>query len=117
MPEEFDIIFKGTIQRFINDELDMQVSDTGVETVHGRFNDLIKRTIRDARDASREEDRKRILIRHLEDALEKNLGDRTPEPPEIMDDIDDLGPIEIGNLVRLINDHIDELKAEDTSES
>lgn len=114
MPEEFDIIFKGTIQRFINDELDMQVSDTGIETVHGRFNDLIKRTIRNARDTAREEDRKRILIRHLEDALEKNLGDRTPEPPEIMNDIRRLGPIEIGNLVRLINDHIDGLKTEES---
>jgi hypothetical protein len=109
---EFDIIFKGTIQRFINEELDMQVSETGVETVHGRFNDLIKRTIRDAKDQARDANKKRLLIRHLKEALEKNLGDRTPEPPEIMNDIQKLGPIEIGNLVRLINDHVDELKTE-----
>lgn len=109
----FDIIFKGTIKRFINEELEMQVSETGVETVHGRFNDLIKRTIRDAKDQAREEDKKRILIRHLEEALENNLGDRTPEPPEIMNDIRRLGPIEIGELARLINDHVDELKVEE----
>jgi hypothetical protein len=109
----FDIIFEGTIQRFINEELELQVSETGVENIHGRFNDLIKRTIRDAAEQTREEDGKRILIRHIDDALEKNLGDRTPEPPEIMDDIEDLGPVEIGDLVRLINNHVDELKSEE----
>lgn len=112
MAEEFEIIHQGTIQRFVNDELDMQVSETGVETVHGRFNDLIKRTIREAKNDARKEDRKRILIRHLEESLEKNLGDRTPEPPELMDDIEDMGPIEIGDLVKLINNHVDELKEE-----
>jgi hypothetical protein len=109
----FDIIFEGTIQRFINEELELQVSETGVENIHGRFNDLIKRTIRDAAEQTREEDGKRILIRHIDDALEKNLGDRTPEPPEIMDDIEDLGPVEIGDLVRLINNHVDKLKSEE----
>ena len=112
MAEEFEILYEGTIQRFINDELDMQVSETGVETVHGRFNDLIKRTIRDAETTAREEDRKRLLIRHLEEALEDNLGDRTPEPPELMEDIRQLGPIDIGDLVKLINDYVDELKSE-----
>jgi AAA+ superfamily predicted ATPase len=112
MAEEFEILYEGTIQRFINDELEMQVSETGVETVHGRFNDLIKRTIRDAEKTARDEDRKRILIRHLEEALEKNLGDRTPEPPELMEDIRQLGPIEIGDLVKLINNYVDELKSE-----
>jgi hypothetical protein len=109
----FDIIFEGTIQRFINEELELQVSETGVENIHGRFNDLIKRTIRDAAEQTREEDGKRILIRHIDDAMEKNLGDRTPEPPEIMDDIEDLGPVEIGDLVRLINNHVDKLKSEE----
>ena len=110
MAEQIDLVKFGTIKRYINDVLDMQVSDTGADRVRARFNEAIKDALQDAEDMAVEEDRKRILVRQIEDAMEDVLGTTSLEPEEILTEIKKLGSIETGNLVKMLNDHVDELK-------
>jgi len=109
MAEQFDIVKFGTVKRYINDVLEMRSSDTSVDTVRGRTNDLIKSIIMDAKDQAREEDLKTIQVKHMKASVEEHLGAATMDPEEIFKQLKKQDPVALGKLNSMIQEHLEEL--------
>lgn len=110
MPKEMDLIKDGTIRSYAKDVLDIRISTTAVDNVRTRFNDIIKTVMREAMNTAKKEDRSTIMPRDIDEQLEANLGKKNLSIDDIVDQIKRLNAIEIGALVKSVNQYIQEEK-------
>ena len=110
MPEEMDLIKAGTIRRYVKEVLDMRISTTSVDTVRIRFNSIVKKVLREAKKASRKDDRSTLMPRDVDPQIEAQLGKKNLSSVEIVKQIKRLNAIELGELVKTVNKHVQDEK-------
>ena len=113
---EMDMVKTNTIKSYVTDILEYKISDTATDDFRIRFNDLIKQSLQEAKKFSREERLETIMPRHLVPAMEKIVGKKNMDAETIGREIRNLSAIDLADLVKLIEKHIQEEKAKGDTE-
>lgn len=111
MAKEMDLVKLNTLKRYIKDVKKMRVSSTAVNDLRARSNKILKDIIKFATASAKEDKRDTIMPRDMDPAMEKVLGAKNLETKEIFRELKKLGPIELGDLSKMINEFIKEEKA------
>lgn len=113
---EMDMVKTNTIKSYVTEVLDYKISDTATDDFRVRFNDLIKQSLQEAQKLAREERLATIMPRHLAPAMEKIVGKRHMTPDDLGREIENLSAIDLADLVKLVEKHIQEEKAKGDKE-
>jgi len=108
--KELDLVKVNTLKRYIREVLNMGISVTALKTIHFRSNDITKAILKEAAANAKEENLKTIMPRNLDPAIENAIGKRYLTLLELLKQIRHLSAVELGNLVKLVREYIEELK-------
>jgi len=108
--KELDLVKVNTLKRYIREVLKMGISVTALKTIHFRSNDITKEILKEAAATAKEEKLKTIMPRHINPAIENTIGKRYLTILELLKQIRHLSAIELGSLVKLVKDYIEEMK-------
>lgn len=111
MAEEMDLVKLNAILRYAKEVKRMRLSSSAADGLRVRANDLLKSILTEATASAKEENRSTIMPRDIDPATERILGGKNLQPEEIFGIIKKLGPIEIGQLSKLITEYIASEKA------
>lgn len=106
MPEEMDLIKLNAIFRYAKEVKHMRLSSSAADDLRVRINDILKTIFTEATASAKKEKRNTIMPRDIDPATERILGGKNLQPEEIFQLIKKLGPIELGQLSKLITEHI-----------
>jgi histone H3/H4 len=115
MPEEMDMIRLHTIRRYIKEVQHLGISGTAADQLRVRVNEQVKKILAEATTQAKAQRRSTIMPRDIEPAMARVIGKKTLNTQELLTEIKRLGPIEIGQLIKLIATHIEEQKAQKDS--
>lgn len=110
MPKEMDLIKTNTINRYVKEILKMRISKTAATTLVIRFNDLLKKILREGQQLAKKEKRNTIMPRDIETAIQDNIGKKRLTWEEVSAEIKHLSAIDLGNLSKTILKYIQEEK-------
>lgn len=108
MPDKPEFVRFNTIKNYIKEKEDLRSNDTAVNNLIERFNDLIEIVISRAATLARDHRRKTILVEDMKEALEKTVGKQHSDWKEVLTEIIEQNPIELGNISKGINKYIEE---------
>lgn len=111
MPEEMDLVKLNAINRYVKDVKKMRLSSSAANDLRVRANDVLKKILTEATATAKSENRTTIMPRDTEPAIERILGGKNLTTGEIFQLIKKLGPIELGQLSKLITEYIAAEKA------
>lgn len=112
MPEEIDMIRFNTIRRYVKEVQHLSISTTAADQLRIRVNDMVKKILIEATSQAKTGRRSTIMPRDIDSSIERAIGKKNLNPTELLTEIRHLGPIETGQLVKLIAAHIEEQKAQ-----
>ena len=111
MPEEMDLVKLNAILRYAKEIKHMRLSSSAADDLRARINEILKTILTEATTSAKKEKRNTIMPRDIEPAAERILGGKNLQPTEIFQIIKKLGPIELGQLSKLITEYITAEKA------
>lgn len=104
--KEWDFINFYTIKNYIREKAGMKSADDAIIKLIDRFNGSIKKVIGDAGLLSREDRRKTILLRDIEESLEESLGKIELNWEELLQEVLKQNPTDLGKISQGIRTHI-----------
>ncbi len=93
-----DFLMFQVIKKYISRKEKLKSSDGAIDKLMERFNEKIKKVIADAGNLAKKDKRKTILPRHMEAALEKNLGKTDLTWKELLEEFLKQNPTDLGKL-------------------
>ena len=111
MPEEMDLVKPNAILRYVKEVKHMRLSSEVANDLRIRTNTFLKTILGEATASAKAQRRTTIMPRDTQPSTERLLGDKNPQPQEVLAIIKKLTPIEKGQLAKLINEHITAEKA------
>ena len=111
MPEEMDLVRLNAIKAYVKTVKKMRISDTAANDLRVRVNDMLKTILAEATTAAKAQRRSTVMPRDTEPAADRIFVGKNLNPTEIFREIKRLGPIELGQVVKLISDYIEQEKA------
>jgi len=97
-----------TIKNYIKDTQDMRSSNDAVEYLTQDTSRTTQNILKEAKNYSIQDKRKTIMIEDIKKAKEKVVGKKHLEWQDILEQIKNLSPADIGNLTAAIEDYIRE---------
>lgn len=94
------------IKTYINDVIEMKSSKTAVDKLRSQIDSTIRKIIKDATAASKDDKRKTISIAHMTEAIKKSIGKKHLSWQETAEELIEKNPTELGKISRAINDYI-----------
>jgi len=105
-----DILMFHSVKRHISDIEKIKSSEEAVEKLVERFNEEIKKVIKDAGNLAQKDRRKTILLRDVEAALKKNLGKVNLSWQELLEEFLKQNPTDLGRISEGISTYLREHK-------
>jgi histone H3/H4 len=114
MPEEMDLVKLNAIKSYAKTVKHMRIADSVANDLRVRANDLLKTILTEATASAKAQDRSTIMAKDVEPVLEKVLGRKNLSPDEIISSVKHLSAIDLGNLSKLLADHLESIKSKKT---
>jgi len=108
--KRLDIVKLNAVKRYIKDIQEIKVSDTAAKQLLSRYNNLIFQTIKISKKEAKKENRKTIMPRDMNFALDNTIGKKYLEWPEIVREMKRLNAIDLGKLVKELKQYVKEEK-------
>lgn len=112
MPEEMDMIRLHTIRRYVKEVQHLSISSHAADQLRIRINEQVKKILTEASTIAKAGKRSTIMPRDIDPAADRVIGKKNLNAPELLVELKRLGPIEIGQLIKIINTHVEEQKAQ-----
>jgi len=111
MPEEMDLVRLNAIKSYVKTVKHMRISDTAANDLRIRVNDMLKTILTEATVSAKSEKRSTVMPRDTEPAADRIFVGKNLNASEILREIKRQGPIELGQVAKLISDYIAAEKA------
>ena len=106
MPEEMDLVKLNAINRYVKEVKKMRLSSSAANDFRVRANDVLKKILTEATASAKSENRTTVMPRDTEPAIERIFWGKNLTTGEIFQLIKKLGPIDLGQLSKLITEYI-----------
>lgn len=106
MPEP-DFIKDSTIKNYLKEEIKLRSSQEAIEQIDSTFNSLIIAVIKEAAKIAQENKRKTILNEDITPAIEKIVAKKHLSWEEVLDQVIQQTPADLGKISKGINDYIE----------
>jgi histone H3/H4 len=110
--KQTDFITEKYVEAFIREETKLRASVAGVKQFKKLFNALMVAVLRDAGKRTKKAKRKIMPPSLITEAFEKHVGKKDLEWQEILDQLMNEAPTDLGKISEAILKHLDELKAQ-----
>jgi len=111
MPEQKpDFIKDSTIKNYLKEEIKIRSSEEAISQIDSTFNSLIVDVIKEAAKLAQENKRKTILLEDITPAIEKVVAKKHLSWEEVLDQILQQTPADLGKISKGINDFIKKKK-------
>lgn len=105
-----DFIKRSAVKAHISSLKKTRISKTALNKLIRKLNSLTRTLIKESRDLARKDKRSTIMPRDMAEAIEKTVGRKHLTWQEVAKQITRLGPIELGNISKAIDQHIEKQK-------
>ena len=109
--KKMDLVRLNAIKAYVKTVKKMRISDTAADDLRVRVNDMLKTILTEATAAAKAQRRSTVMPRDTEPVADRIFVGKNLNPTEIFREIKRLGPIELGQVVKLISDYIEQEKA------
>ena len=111
MPEQKpDFIKDSAIKNYLKEEIKIRSSEEAISQIDSTFNSLIVDVIKEAAKLAQENKRKTILLEDIIPAIEKVVAKKHLSWEEVLDQILQQTPADLGKISKGINDFIKKKK-------
>lgn len=110
--KKMDMIRLHTIRRYVKEVQRLSISSTAADQLRIRINEQVKKILTEASTIAKAGKRSTIMPRDIDPAADRVIGKKNLNPTEILSELKRLGPIGIGQLIKIINTHVEEQKAQ-----
>lgn len=109
-----DLIKLNSINRYVKEILKTRISKTAANTLVIRFNDLLKKILKEGQQIAKKEKRNTIMPRDIDAAIEDNIGKKHLTWEGVLGEIKHLNAIDLNNLSKALTKYIEEEKEKKT---
>lgn len=110
MPEQPDFIKNSTIRNYLKEKIKIRSSKKAIAQIDSIFNSLIIAVIKEAAKFAKENKRKTILPEDITPAIEKVVAKKHLSWQEVLNQILQQTPADLGKISKGINDYIQKKK-------
>lgn len=108
MSDKPEFIRFNTIKDYIKDKENLRSNETAVNNLIERFNALVADVISRSATLAKDNKRNTILVEDMKEALEKVVGKQHLDWEEVLTEIIEQNPIDLGNISKGITKFIEE---------
>lgn len=105
-----DFIKQTVLKEYINSKARVRVSKTALKKLTGQLNTTTRALVREAKRLAKQDKRTTIMPRDIAGATEKVIGKKHLTWQEVAQEITRLGPIELGNISKAIDEYTEKQK-------
>lgn len=105
-----DFIKQTVLRDYIGSKAKIRVSKEALKKLVRQLNSTTRALIKEAKKLAKQDKRTTIMPRDITGATEKTIGKKHLTWQELAQEITLLGPIELGNISKAIDEHIEKQK-------
>ncbi|MBA7491557.1 hypothetical protein ES702_02105 [subsurface metagenome] len=105
-----DFIKQTVLKEYISSKAKVRVNKTALKKLIGKLNATTRALVREAKRLAKQDKRTTIMPRDIAGATEKIIGRKHLTWQELAKEITRLGPIELGNISKAIDEYIEKQK-------
>jgi len=105
-----DFIKQTVLRDYISSTVKIRINKTALKKLIKQLNTLTRALIREAKKLAKQDKRTTIMPRDITGATEKIIGKKHLTWQELSQEITRLGPIDLGNISKAIDEHIEKQK-------